>query len=334
MIEPGRTNIVPRTLIALCLVLFCMRAFAIFYGTYSHKSTEKLITWQKPAPIDNSRRDLLSKPTLYFFYENDNQIQKVTAQVFESMLFHNREVGHLVTSEFVPVKVPVTSNNVEPAKSLSTKLSVYSYPSILITLPNGKRVHRTSWQSDRMFQAFLKDAMANASSKAALEAMQRADWPLACEAYSKAFSFRPHTAFFSKFDSINWAIALRHQHEEAKAKEVLEAAAKKRGLPDFITGKTAWPQPCVDYLLGKISAEELAKKDPEDKHDYKVPLVRWVIGEKLLLDGKREAAISELKQSAATKEPYVPAAKYARAQLRQLGEKVADESEEEADYYY
>lgn len=334
MIEPGRTNIIPRTLLILCIALFVLRAGAVFYGTYFHKGPDKLITWRQPKPLDRSRRDLLSKPTLYFFFEDDNPLQRVTAEVFESMLFHNREVAQLVNDEFVPIKVPVTSNNAEPAKSLSTALGVFSYPSIYVTLSNGKKVHRTSWQSDRMFQAFLKDALISSLSKAGKEAMEHADWTLASEAYEKTSNVKVHSPFFNKFDAINWAVALEHLNQTAKAKEVLEKESKTRRLPEFIAGKDGWPQPCIDYMLGKISAEKLNTKDPVDKHDYKAPMIHWVIGEKLLLEGNKEDAIKELRlSSAASKSSFVPAAKYARAQLRQLGEKVEEEKEEE-DYSY
>lgn len=329
MIEPGRTNLIPKTLLGLCIALFIMRASAVFYGTYFQKAPAKAITWQQPKPIDRSRRDLLSKPTLYFFYEDYSPLQKVTAEVFESMLFQNREVARLVKDEFIPVKVAINTSNSEPAKSLTNTLGVYQYPSIYITLPNGKSIHQVSWQSDRMFHAFLNDALIARAPKAAGAALENLDWALACEAYELAFKEHAYSPYSGICDEIYWSIALRHQNNEAKAKQVLEREWKERRIPEFIRGKEDWPKPCIDYLLGKITAEELEKKATLDPHSYKKALSQYVIGENLLLQGKRDEAIKALKLSAeASKAYYMHDSKYARAQLRQLGEKVEDEKEE------
>lgn len=122
MIETGRTNAIPRTLIILCIGLFVMRAVAVFYGTYSQQAPVNLIAWQQPKPIDKSRRDLLSKPYLYFFFENSDQLHSIIGQVFESMLFQNREVARLIKTEFNPVKVAINEDKPEGvSKSLDRK---------------------------------------------------------------------------------------------------------------------------------------------------------------------------------------------------------------------
>ena len=53
MIEPGRTNIIPRTLLILCIALFVLRAGAVFYGTYFHKGPDKddfMSSWSFKVP--------------------------------------------------------------------------------------------------------------------------------------------------------------------------------------------------------------------------------------------------------------------------------------------
>ncbi len=333
MIEPGRTNAVPRTLIALCIGLFFLRASAVFYGTYYQKTPVNLISWQQPKPIDRSRQDLLSKPTLYFFYDTSDQFHTITAQVFESMLFHNREVARQINSEFIPVKVSLNEEETDAlANSLSKSFSVYSFPSVYIALPNGKQVSHTTWNSDRMFQAFLNDSLITAVSKAAAEAMRTADWSLAIKAYERASKENFHGSIPNPSDAINWSIALRHQKNEARAKEVLEAELRKNKLPKIIASKDDWPVPCIDYLLGKISRDELMKKatGESDKYGYKGSTLHYVLGENLLLDGRQEDAIKELRIAAEdTRSPYLYSAKYARAQLRALGEKVPEEKEDE-----
>ncbi len=334
MIEPGRTNAIPKTLIILCIGLFVMRAAAVFYGTFFQKAPVNLIAWQQPKPIDRSRRDLLSKPYLYFFFENNNQMNSITAQVFESMLFQNREVARLIKNDFNPVKVAVNGVKADGiSKYLSDSFTLYRYPLVYIALPNGKPVHNTSWQSDRMFHAFLSDALMSAITKVTVEAMKSADWALACKAYERA-NREHHISTWADFnEAIYWSIALRHQKDESRAKEVLEAERNKHRFP-FTTAKHDWPAPCTDYLLGKISRDELMKTAlaEGDTRGYKALLVHYVCGADLLLRGQRDEAIKELKLAAAkpSSTSLYPAI-FARAELQAIGEHVPKVDREDDD---
>lgn len=337
MIESGRTNAVPKTLIILCIGLFVMRAAAVFYGTFFQQPPAKLIAWQVAKPIDKSRRDLLSKPYLFFFYEDTNQLQQITAQVFENMLFQNREIAHLIKSKFNPVKVAINENKDDGvAKSLNQTLSVYRYPSVYIALPNGTIVQNTSWQSDRMFQAFLGEALMSAGADAATESMKLADWGLACEAYERAYHVKNISNFSNLTDAIYWSIALRHEKNDTRAKAVLEAERNRHRMPMFLAGKNDWPAPCADYLLGKISRDELLKMATAegDKYGYKTNLVHYVCGADLLLRGKKEEAIKELKIAAIRRSTiYLHSAIFAGAELQALGETLPEtEKKDTADY--
>ncbi len=337
MIESGRTNVVPKTLIVLCIGLFLMRAAAVFYGTFFQQPPAKLIAWQEPKPIDKSRRDLLSKPFLYFFYENSDQMQRITAQVFENMLFQNREIAHLIKSEFIPVKVAINdSKNEGVAKSLNQSLSVYHYPAVCIALPNGTEIQSTSWQSDRMFHAFLSEAMTAAISQAANDSMKSGDWETACQAHERASRRQGFSTFTTLSNAISWSIALRHQNNETRAKEVLEAERKRPRVPIAIAGKNDWPTPCADYLLGKISRDELMKKATEegDKYGYKTNLAAYVCGSDLLLRGKKEEAIKDLKAAAAKRSvSYLYPAIFASAELKAIGEPLPEADKKDTDNY-
>ncbi len=326
MIESGRTNAVPKTMIALCIGLFVMRAAAVFYGTCVHQAQVGEIAWQKPKPIDTKSRDLLAKPMLYFFYDSSDQFHTIIAEIYESMLFHNREIANLIEREFTPVKVAMNGEKSDPvAKSLNDGLSVYAYPSIYIALANGQRVQNTTWQSDRMFHAFLADSLDTAKSKAAGAFMMAADWERAVKAYERRNTGAFHGAYSSQWDAICWSFALRHLKNESKAKEVLAAVQGKNQLPKFIAGNEDWPEPCVNYLLGKISKEELKKlaSSEGDRYGYKGVLVHYVCGEDLLLKGDKDEAIKELKQAVSDRDSsYNTAANYARGELRCLGVKV------------
>ena len=324
MIEPGRTNSIPRTMLILCIGLFVMRTAAVLYGTFCQQAPVSLISWQQPKPLDKTRKDLLSKPYLYFFYEESDQLHSITNQVFENMLFHNREIARLIKSEFIPVKVAVAKDKEDGLpKSLSNSFAVYSYPAVYVALPNGKHVQNTSWQSDRMFHAFLSDALLSTITRAANDAMLSADWALACEAYERASHDQRNSNFSNLTEAIFWSIALRHQKNETKAKEVLEAEQRKQKLPSFLAGEGDWPAPCADYLQGKISRDDLVKSvtTQGDKYGYKAVMVHYVCGADLLLRGKKEEAIKDLKLAGAKRSlNYLSSASFACAELRALGD--------------
>ncbi len=336
MIEPGRTNVIPRTLLFLCIGLFIVRASAIFYGTFFQPPQTNLIVWQQPKLIDKTRKDLLSKPYLYFFYENKDQLHSITGQVFESMLFHNREVANLIKTEFIPVKIGISGDKTDLiSKSIGNSFSIYRYPCIYITLPNGKQVQNTGWQSDRMFHAFLSDALLNTVSHAASEAMKGGDWALASKAYEESIR-HPHMRNFSNIgEAVYWSIALRHLNNETRAKEVLETARRKNKLQQLVAGKDEWPTPCADYLLGKISREELAKQAATsgDRWGYRKALVQYVCGADLLLRGKRDEAVKDLRIAATSSTAsYLDTGDFARAELRAIGEKVPEIEKADHDF--
>ncbi len=331
-IERGRTNVVPPVLLTACVVLLFMRGVSIFYATFYHKAPEKIVAWQQPKALDKSRRDLLSRPSLYFFCDNSNQFNSIMTQLYDNMLFQNREIVSMINESVIPIRVVLNGEKSDAlSKSLKNSLRISNTPSVCLALPNGAYVEGTAWQSDRMFVAFLHDAMEHSVRTAGFEAMRNTDWDTACRAFQLDFENKPSDELVDYYGTIYWSIALRHNHNDARAREVLQDALKRNKKALYFDKDDRWPEPCVHFLLGEINWDELKKRAAEykNKHKYQAETAQYVYAVNLFLEGKTEQAKKELREVAENKDTrYYYSGKFARAELRALGETYPKEEED------
>lgn len=332
-IERGRTNVVPLTLLIACIVLFLLRGAVVYYATFFHSVPEKMIAWGQPKPIDKSRTDLLATPRLYFLCDTGDQWNKIFTDIYDSLLFQNREVAALINKTYIPIKVELKGEKSDAlSKSIKSTLRATYCPGVYITLPNGAVVDSTTWQSDRMFVAFLKDALRRSSHTAAFEAMRKADWTVACRAFQLDYDAKSIDETVDLYGAIYWSFALRHKNQEEKARKVLEDALRRNKKALIFDKDDTWPEPCVHYLLGDLTHAELMKKAAayKKKNRYQDETARFVYGVNLLLAGKTELAKTELKKVAENRDSaYYYSGKMARAELRALGENYPEQEEEE-----
>ncbi|PWT96886.1 MAG: hypothetical protein C5B53_08800 [Candidatus Melainabacteria bacterium] len=326
MTELGRTNSLPRVMLVSCLILLLLRALVICYGTYfPPKRTQDLLVWQQPKPIEPNRKDLLSTPTLYYFCDEKNLLGIVLTNLFENTLFNNRDVVELIRNNFIPVKVERQENAPHQLfDDLSQKFSCEVFPCMVVTLSNGTKVSYTSWQSDRMLIAILKDALSQCSLSAAQEAMLKGNFGLACQAFAKIKSEKSDLRWTLSDDrlanTIHWFFALKHERREKEAAAVLGETLSV-WLNRFPNHERIWPIPCLRYLAGQVSIDDVLKETDQ----YGGPLVtaHYVIGVQSELNGDLETARKHLRLAVAKKQDedrddY----KLARAELRLMGEAV------------
>lgn len=81
------------------------------------------------------------------------------------------------------------------------------------------------------------------------------------------------------------ALSYKMDGKEAEARKLLETAAKN-------TDKKRWAAPAIQYLLGKMSADDLLKLATDND---KMTEARTYIGMNLLLSGKTDAALPHLR---------------------------------------
>jgi hypothetical protein len=243
-------------------------------------------------------------------------------QLFENSLFNNRELVEFIRSNFVPVKVERRTNAPqEPFDELFQKLAYETAPSLVVALPNGTRVHYTSWQSDRMLLAVLRDALVECPLTAAQYGMKKGNFDLARQGFAKYYakkmdlSWAPYDDRLSK--AIHWYFALRHENRDKEANELLKnmlAEWHKHYHDD-----TYWPIPCLHYLIGQIPADDVVKAAGRDKSE--LTTAHYVIGVQSELNGDIKSAKDHLRLAIfrrpdSDRDDY----NYARTELRLLGE--------------
>lgn len=325
-IDPDRTNAVPRLMLVSCLLLVFVRAVVIWYGVYfPPPRPQDLLFWQQAKPIDPSRKDLLSTPILYYFCDKSDVFGNIQANVFERSLFNNRDVTELIHNNFIPVKVERLTSAPEPLfDELSQRLSHGMFPCMVVALPDGTSVTYTSWQTDRMLIAVLRDALIEVSRTAAQDAMQKGDFAMAAQSYAKHDAqITDHYWAMEDYrlgNAVHWYIALKHEGKDEEAAKVLEDTlsiwSQRYPRDQF------WPVYCLRYLFGQLSADDLLKVAEKEKE---LVTAHYLIGVQSKLkgnlgDAKKHLLLAVRKKTDDYREDY----KYARMELRLMGEKIPE----------
>jgi hypothetical protein len=310
-----------------CLLLVFVRAIVICFGVYfPPPRPQDQLVWLQAKPIDPSRKDLLSTPMLYYFCDKGDVFGMIQANVFEHSLFNNRDVTQLIHNNFIPVKVERLTNTPDPVfDELSQRLSHGVFPCMVVALPDGTSVTYTSWQTDRMLIAVLKDALVESSRTAAQDAMQKGDFAMAAQSYAKHDSqISDHYWAIEDYrlgNAVHWYIALKHEGRDKEAAKVLEDTLSiwsQRYPRDQV-----WPVFCLRYLFGQLPAEDLLKQAEKDKETV---TANYLIGVQSKFKGNLGEAKKHLLLAVCKRENnYRDDYKYARTELRLMGEKIPEE---------
>jgi hypothetical protein len=322
-----RTNALPLALLLSCLILFTARIGVVMYTTCNPPPPTK-INWQQPEAINTTSRDLLGKPHLYYFWDSADKVSWLFCTILESAVFNNRELASIMQTEFVPYKVKKDSNENSLAASLCEKLEVNTFPSIVITLPDGEYVDRAVWQSDRMLTAFLRDQKSSCLRAAGYDGMKTQKYPIASTAFAQYLERcnidekRPRSWIY-----MYMTIALMHQNQIAKAEQVATQAA---AVYKSDSGKKTWPRPCLLYLAGKLTSAELIEAAKKEGDAAANSTAHYCIAEKQLASGNEEAAKKEflLTIKIDTHSRYAQS-RYARAELKTIGIKAGSAGDDD-----
>lgn len=330
MIETQRTNIVPPKLLLLCLGLMIFRLFFIAYSTYfPSESPANTIVWQSAVPLDRNRKDLLTKPDLYYFCDRSDKMQEMISKVGEGFLFNNRQVVQFLKNNFRLTKIEHQNEDNEVVAKLRDQLSVYMYPTITITLVDGTRVNSCSWQTDRGFMVFMEDALRDRYAIAARRGLLTGNYHIACEALATLKQLPEHVnvqaAFLSSDDpAIYQYIALRHLKRDAEAQTVLQQALIEQNKT-YGEKRTV----ALQFLLGQITQSQYVAQIKDTSTPTRI---HYLCAEKNLFDGNLKLAKTEFHLAVANKNDlFSDDYKYACTELKALGETIPSEEKEDKD---
>jgi hypothetical protein len=319
MIDSSRTNALPLWLLVLCVLLFFVRTGLIIYGSFFVPPKPNVVQWAKPQPIDDNRRDLLSKPTLYYFSDMRSLSSRFVDNLAQQSMLNNREVIHSLESDFVPVRVERREDqDDEVISSLIEKMNVDSYPYVVVCLPDGTRVSSSSWQSDRMFKAYLQDVQHQCIEEAAYQAMEIGNFPVASEAFSRFLTVATDLDKKSSWPYLYSWVALQHQKKDREAQEIID-----RGLQICEkANEDKWPVPCMKFLAGKINAAEVMKACNKDGDTGAVSAFHYFAAEKFLAEGLIDEAKKEFRDTLKKGSDSYRQVLFARKELKLMGEDV------------
>lgn len=320
MIDSERTNIVPLSLWGLCAFLILARAACITYDCYVVPPPVNLVTWQMPEPINADYTNLLEPPTLLYFADSTDVVDKIKCQLFESTILKNREVAKAMKNNFKCVKVELSGKQSKVNQALAKRMGVTSTPEILAALPNGQVIGTSQLQlTDRLFVSALDDALSRRYKAAGDVFMGRADFANARAAYKKYLTCHGMSSDSIAYAEIRYYIACKSLGLNSEAEQILAKHPK-------VQESDSEPMPCLDYLRGSITADQLWSTYGRD---YNPTTAKYVIGMKQLFDGNKPESVKSLLWVAQRATRGNADFKNARAQLRILGAEVPPEPEED-----
>ncbi len=320
MIDSERTNIVPVGLWGLCAFLILARAACITYDSYVIPPPVNLVSWQKLEPMNADSTNLLGLPTLLYFADSSDGVDKIKCHLFESTILKNREVAKAMKSNFKCVKVELGGKQNTVGQALAKQMRVTSTPEIVAALPNGQVIGTSQLQlTDRLFVSALNDVLSRRYKQAGDIFMRRADFANARAAYKKYLTCHGMSSSSTVFAEIRYYIACKSLGLNAEAEQILAKHPKEQE-------SSCSAIPCLDYFRGSITADQLWS----DYGKYYNPTtVKYVVGMKQLFDGNKQESVKNLLWVAQRGTLGNPDFKNARAQLTILGAEVPPEPEED-----
>ena len=133
----------PLWLVLLATVLLVVRIF--IGGIETHHVDIDGINWLAASKIDLTGRSYQPKLILYSFTAKDNDL----CIKMNNTSFLSKEVVNIVNEQFVPVQVQNVevldeSETCKISSELQQKFVVFIYPTLVVTLPNGKVIESHS----------------------------------------------------------------------------------------------------------------------------------------------------------------------------------------------
>lgn len=324
MISSNRANVVPPLLLSACIILIGVRFASIIYDIYAAPPAVNLVKWDEFKRFDKNAPNLADKPYLVYFIDSSDLFSKLKGEAFEGFVLKNREVARQMNQNFRCVKCDLsekgkTDKEKEDIEKIQKEYVIGSTPDVVAVMPNGRAINYSSMQlTDRLFYYALEEALQKRYKLAGDIYMQRGDFANAYDAYGKYLALRTSDDDARAHAVVRYYFACRLTGHDDDARTALSDPVAK-------SSESEWGAvQCVKYLRGEVDADDFAVYCKDNTATGK-----YVLGMKLLLDGKKDEAITNLRTAAERGVPDNPDTLIARAELKKLGVQVRLDPEQQ-----
>lgn len=220
----------------------------------------------------------------------------------ERTTFRNASVIKEVNSDFIPVRVDITTD--EDAKKAETKKlldknDVRSIPRVIVTLRSGENVYEDSYELQDNFPRLLEESKKEAENVTAELAFARGDYVEALR------HVRPErlqgTKAVAPYRAATYIMAvhlLKKMHRDAEVEPMMGKTVEttnKLNPYQSSSYKKEWLRDLNDYLRGKLSDKDVVEKAGSSSSGKYAAYM--AIGLDKLMKGEKEPAIKNLREA-------------------------------------
>lgn len=254
--------------------------------------TVEAVAWQQPTQMDLGH-GYQSKLVLYYFTAVGNE----SCQRLNQTSLLNRDVVNLINEEFLPVKISNEelregAESSKLIKDLQQKYSIYNFPVLVVTLPNGREIETASAYfgiGAKSLLQFLQRCQKREAYSRGVDYLAHAKYNEAVRAFEAWLGSGTNSKLESMDGALYCALSYRMLGDDRGADNILETTMK--GVNRW--KEKIWPEPLAEFVLGKIDGDTLLKEC--DKRSFREPRVYYFIGMLELRKGNTQGALDNFR---------------------------------------
>ncbi len=275
-------------LLTITVILLVVLRIAVWSVETSKTQEPDGIKWQEPSKADLAGiSDYQPKLVFYYFCEENSEPCR---RVNHGALL-NKNVVKLVNDSFLPIRV-LSQPGTELSKELQQRFGVSMCPAFVIALPNGNEIGMQEGyfgMSARNLLSFIKYCKQRKEYVAGLDYLSHDQYEQAAQALQTWFQTKDRFDSQALDGALFCALAHMMLFRENAAQQVLAKIRNSQYEND-----SNWPQPLVQFLLGKLSATDLLRMC--DHQDNRQSQSLYFTGMIELRNGNLQGAVNNFRQ--------------------------------------
>lgn len=268
---------VPLWLIVATIVALVIRVGFNVWEPEQKPLPNETIAWQ--SNVDAAAEP--QKPVLYYFSANWSQ----RCKEFEKACFGNGPLVALINERVIPVHIVDNSvengSNSPEVQNLENKYGAHAFPCVVLALPDGTlSASATGSKNYRDLRRWLIDELTQSKFVAGSEDFARGDFDKAIKELRDFLDEKDKNPIQARVAWLRYYVSLRCLHKDSEAKEALDKALSHehdRLQCPYHLAETVfhgWPYPLLKYFNGKLSYDQLDKRQEYDNASY-TALIDW-----------------------------------------------------------